>query len=256
MVVLRFKKQLVTFFLAPKLVSSSQYWNHVSKCLLSSNSSDSVEIPGSNPKDSILQNYVNRNPRNLEMLRIAKKPAGYDMDADRKCFWYRLEFRQVGRQVQAAVRHHTGAVVLTASSGEWPLQSRLPSISNVVAAATVGQVIARRCLEAGFTEMTTQLFTSAKSSQKTNVFLQAVESGGVRLQEDFQIHETDLFEWADEQPTRPWEVPEEVALKRYKDDSDVVHNNTAEAIVRTLEKTDQQAAPAKKKRDKKTEKVV
>ncbi|MBD5072363.1 hypothetical protein GUF45_12160, partial [Xanthomonas citri pv. citri] len=66
-------------------------------------------------------------------------------------------------------------MVVTASSGEWSLKSRLPSISNMVAATTVGQVIARRCLEAGFTEMTSKLFTSAKESQKITAFLQAVE---------------------------------------------------------------------------------
>lgn len=30
---------------------------------------------------------VNRNPRNLEFLRIAYKPAGYELDKPGRCFW-------------------------------------------------------------------------------------------------------------------------------------------------------------------------
>ena len=43
-----------------------------------------------NPKDQILQSYSNRNPRNMEMLRLARKPKGYDLDAVPPNYWYRL----------------------------------------------------------------------------------------------------------------------------------------------------------------------
>jgi large subunit ribosomal protein L18 len=34
------------------------------------------------------QKYVvNRNPRNLEFLRIAYKPAGYELEKPGRCFW-------------------------------------------------------------------------------------------------------------------------------------------------------------------------
>lgn len=32
---------------------------------------------------------VNRNPRNLEFLRIARKPHGYGMDQHKQSFWYK-----------------------------------------------------------------------------------------------------------------------------------------------------------------------
>lgn len=34
--------------------------------------------------------YVtNRNPCNLEMMRIAQRPRGYSLEVPGKCFWYR-----------------------------------------------------------------------------------------------------------------------------------------------------------------------
>lgn len=30
---------------------------------------------------------INRNPRNLEFLRIARKPEGYQLDIRGRCFW-------------------------------------------------------------------------------------------------------------------------------------------------------------------------
>jgi len=36
-----------------------------------------------------------------------------------------------------------------------------------------------------------------------------MEDGGIKLTEDFQIHEQDMYPWAKENPTTPWEVTEE-----------------------------------------------
>lgn len=32
---------------------------------------------------------TNRNPRNLEMMRIAYRPTGYHLEEPGNCFWYR-----------------------------------------------------------------------------------------------------------------------------------------------------------------------
>lgn len=34
--------------------------------------------------------FVNRNPRNLEKIRIARKPDGYHLDAPGKKFWHKF----------------------------------------------------------------------------------------------------------------------------------------------------------------------
>lgn len=40
------------------------------------------------PKDKNLS-FVNRNPRNLEKLRIALKPSGYHLEKPGREFWHR-----------------------------------------------------------------------------------------------------------------------------------------------------------------------
>lgn len=32
---------------------------------------------------------INRNPRNLEHMRIAHKPNGYELDTPGRCFWHK-----------------------------------------------------------------------------------------------------------------------------------------------------------------------
>lgn len=36
-----------------------------------------------------LSNVVNKNPRNLELLRIARKPRGYYLDVHKQEFWHK-----------------------------------------------------------------------------------------------------------------------------------------------------------------------
>lgn len=33
--------------------------------------------------------FINRNPRNLEKMRIGYKPDGYHVDSPKKCYWHR-----------------------------------------------------------------------------------------------------------------------------------------------------------------------
>lgn len=42
------------------------------------------------PKNEFIpSNFVNRNPRNLEKMRIGYKPDGYHVDNPGKCYWHR-----------------------------------------------------------------------------------------------------------------------------------------------------------------------
>lgn len=40
-------------------------------------------------KNEFKSTFVNRNPRNLEKLRIGYKPDGYHVDKPGKCYWHR-----------------------------------------------------------------------------------------------------------------------------------------------------------------------
>jgi len=166
----------------------------------------------SNDNNDVLKDYTNRNPRNLEMLRLGYKPMGYDLEAEPREYYYRVEFSEDMRHTMGCVRHHTGRVVLSASTREWPLQSRLPSTSDYTSAVTVGRVLARRCLEAGITEVELEKFEEAPKSKKLNTFLSELQSGGVTLGEPLRLHPRDFDPRGMVLPTAPWDVPEHTAL--------------------------------------------
>lgn len=43
----------------------------------------------SNNDDEVLTDFVNRNPRNMELLRLARKPQGYGLDISSINYYYR-----------------------------------------------------------------------------------------------------------------------------------------------------------------------
>merc|ERR1712137_902826 len=65
----------------------------------------------------------NRNPRNLERLRIAPKLQGYALDNKPTNFWNRLVIQKSNRHTSAHVEHFSGRVVVSASTQEWLLKS-------------------------------------------------------------------------------------------------------------------------------------
>jgi len=170
--------------------------------------------PECNPKDQVLLDYVNRNPRNLEMLRLQQKSRGYELDARQNDYYYRVEFVNDGRHTLGRVRHHMGGVVILASTREWSIQSRMPSTTDHTAAVTVGRILARRCLQAGLTEIEPEKFEEAPSSAKMYAFLSALEEGGLNLGEPFRLHPRDFEPQNIVTPTKPWDVPEHEALRK------------------------------------------
>ncbi|KAF2357051.1 Spermatogenesis-associated protein 6 N-terminal [Trinorchestia longiramus] len=163
-------------------------------------------------KDYILADYSNCNPRNMELLRLARQPQGYPLDSKHLYYWNRLELQQSGRFLTGYVRQASGKVVVKASTREWPLQSRLYSTSDHSAVVSLARVLARRCLEAGYSELAVDPALEGETSSKAKAFMDTLFESGVRLTEDFQLHETDMYPWAAERPTLPWQVPEHVAL--------------------------------------------
>lgn len=91
---------------------------------------------------------TNRNPRNLERLRIAWRPQGYHLETPGRSYWHkyahfiivfithsniifqtkfnlRLVLVESSRQVVAQVVHHSGKVVVEASTLEWCIRKHL-----------------------------------------------------------------------------------------------------------------------------------
>ncbi|XP_023704109.1 39S ribosomal protein L18, mitochondrial isoform X2 [Cryptotermes secundus] len=75
--------------------------------------------------------FYNRNPRNLERLRIAYKPIGYHLEAPGREFWHKLLLEQSSRHVTAKIVHHSGLEVITASTKEWALKKFLYRLKHL-----------------------------------------------------------------------------------------------------------------------------
>ncbi|KAM3963906.1 mitochondrial ribosomal protein L18 [Aphomia sociella] len=149
--------------------------------------------------------FVNRNPRNLERLRIARKPDGYHLEKPGRKFWHKLALISSNRTVTAQVVHYMNGPVLEAKTSEWALRKQLYSINDTCAYINLGRVFAQRCLESGISELYCNINPSAEG--KVKKFLDEVVKGGVKLEE------SDVYKkpnpWDLHRPEKPWEIIEE-----------------------------------------------
>ncbi|KAL4713636.1 hypothetical protein ACJJTC_002983 [Scirpophaga incertulas] len=125
--------------------------------------------------------FVNRNPRNLERMRIARKPDGYHLDNPGRKYWHKLVLTPSNRSVVAQVVHFINGPVIEAKTSEWALRKQLYSINDTCAYVSLGRVFAQRCLECGIAEM----FCDIKPAEggKVEKFLKEVTNSGIKLSE-------------------------------------------------------------------------
>ncbi|XP_037050019.1 39S ribosomal protein L18, mitochondrial [Bradysia coprophila] len=147
---------------------------------------------------------INRNPRNLERLRIAYKPAGYHLENPGRSFWHKLELTANSQGVTAQIVHFKNGPVLQASTTEWAIRRNLYKTTDTSAYVNLARVFAQRCLESGLTEMSSTI--SGTPDGKVDKFLKTLEKEGVRLEEAEQ-YKPDR-PWNIHRPEKPWEVTE------------------------------------------------
>ncbi|KAH8407499.1 hypothetical protein KR222_004017 [Zaprionus bogoriensis] len=148
---------------------------------------------------------INRNPRNLERLRIAYKPSGYHLEKPGRSYWHTLEINSSGRHISAAVRHYENGSILSASTAEWAIKQQLYKTNDTAAFVNLGRVLAQRCLQAGITEMSCNV--QAVSGSKLEKLLQAVQQNGVSFNEPPRLPNTQP--WDAQRHEKPWQVAEE-----------------------------------------------
>ncbi|XP_071528762.1 large ribosomal subunit protein uL18m isoform X2 [Panulirus ornatus] len=163
--------------------------------------------------DKVNPDFINRNPRSMEMLRLARKPQGWDLEASPPKNWYKLHLEQSNRHIKGWVEHHTGITVVSASTHEWSIKQHLYSTTSVNAAENIGRILAQRCLESGICEISTDLEKYKDSSEKVRAFLSSIEEGGIHPKEAFTINERLMQRWFLSAPVLPWHVSEEQVLK-------------------------------------------
>ncbi|ALC41488.1 mRpL18 [Drosophila busckii] len=156
-------------------------------------------------------NYViNRNPRNLERLRIAYKPGGYHLEKPGRSYWHTLEITTSGRYVSADVKHYENGNILSASTSEWAIKQQLYKTNDTSAFVNLGRVLAQRCLQAGITEMTCNI--KPVPGSKLEKLLQAVQTNGVSFEEPTRLPNTQP--WDAYRHEKPWEVFEQAEIAK------------------------------------------
>ncbi|KAG8239669.1 hypothetical protein J437_LFUL013892 [Ladona fulva] len=159
------------------------------------------------PNDVVSTTYENRNPRNLEKLRIAYKPKGYHLEKPFRNFWHKLEITRTGRHLSAAIVHYTGPVVISASTTEWCIRKYLYRTNDTSAYVNLAKVLSHRCLESGILEMKTDYFSEAPKSKKVALFLNEMENNGIILVEPERFE--GYKPWDQHRPEKPWEIVED-----------------------------------------------
>ncbi|XP_054740546.1 39S ribosomal protein L18, mitochondrial [Anastrepha obliqua] len=149
---------------------------------------------------------INRNPRNLERLRIALKPNGYFLEKPGRSFWHKLELTVSGRYATAEVRHFQNGPVIGASTSEWAIKKHLYKTCDTPAFVNLARVFAMRCLQSGITEMACNI--DAVPGGKIDKFLRTLEENGLKLQEPERY--VAPLPWDAVRHEKPWEVVEDV----------------------------------------------
>lgn len=154
---------------------------------------------------SLIDNCIevrNRNPRNLERLRIARKPDGFHLDKPIRSFWHKLEITRTSRNVCAEIVHYLNGPVISASAKEWALKMNLYRSYDSMAYVAIGKVLASRCLESGICE----IFYCGKYTDKTSLLIAELEKNNIILKEPSRyIHP---YPWSLFRPEKPWETYE------------------------------------------------
>ncbi|EPB78245.1 hypothetical protein ANCCEY_02629 [Ancylostoma ceylanicum] len=143
--------------------------------------------------------FVNRNPRNLEMMGLQKPPVGYEFEKDsaKRSFIYKVELVQSKAHQDARLVHYTDGAVVEASTREKSISDQLYSNTDTCAAMNLGRILAVRCLRAGIhfalpAASEEQIENSKHVGQRE--FFKALESEGLQLKEpkaQEQTYETD-----------------------------------------------------------------
>ena len=155
----------------------------------------------------------NRNPMNLEKMRIGFKPSGFPSERRNRNYWNSLDLSMSNNHATATVTHWTGRRVCSASTQEWAIRKFLYNFNDSAALKCVGTIIGLRCLETGITEVCLQLAPEDLNKDRMGNFVKAIKETGLILEEPPQYKPFDPHADLDDDkkvvPIKPWEVLED-----------------------------------------------
>lgn len=162
-------------------------------------------VRGIQSNDSLLDECTsvkNRNPRNLELLRIARKPAGWHLEKKGREFWHKLVLTKKSRYVTLELHHFENGPVITASTKEWALKKQLHKPCDTAAYINLAKVFAQRCLESGLTSMIP--LSNETNNSKINFLLEELKKSGLCLEEPERFMTP--YPWHKYEQEKTWEI--------------------------------------------------
>ncbi|XP_076372024.1 mitochondrial ribosomal protein L18 [Tachypleus tridentatus] len=170
--------------------------NRAARCSqLSAHTGTQIPVEKLSDNDEFSLEFINKNPRNLEQMFLAKKPQGFALEWPSGTYWHKVLLERSNRHTTAKVIHNTGKVVVSVSTREWNIKKQLYSTTDVSATENVARVLVQRCLESGITFVHKELKLQEENNMSLQVFFKILEEGGLILQEPEPIRErcyTDL----------------------------------------------------------------
>uniref|UniRef100_A0A1I7T944 Large ribosomal subunit protein uL18m n=1 Tax=Caenorhabditis tropicalis TaxID=1561998 RepID=A0A1I7T944_9PELO len=149
-----------------------------------------------------VKEFINRNPRNNELMGRQAVNTGYQFEKERasRSYIYKVELIEGKSHREGRIVHYKDGIVISASTKESSIANQLYSKTDTSAALNVGRVLALRCLQSGihFAMPGATKEAIEKSQHQTN-FFKALKDEGLTLQEPAHIehsYETDKsFTW-------------------------------------------------------------
>lgn len=155
--------------------------NQTARCL---SQAASQPEPRADENEAVNPTFVNRNPRNLELMALAVKDRGWKTTWPHREFYHRLVFSRTQKHVTAEVFSNSSPVpVLSCSTKEWAMKKELFSTNCVAACQAVGEVLAQRCQKAGITRVVYRSIPWMYRSDAVQSFRAAMKDGGIILSE-------------------------------------------------------------------------
>ncbi|GFT85563.1 39S ribosomal protein L18, mitochondrial [Trichonephila clavipes] len=133
--------------------------------------------------DKFNNEYINRNPRNLEQMLLEIKPNGFPLDAPNRVFWNKLHFEKSLKHTSAKVVHHSGRTIVSASTREWAIRKHLKSTIDKSAIYNIACILAQRCLESGIYFVSKEFSPQELQTNKVQLFLNTLEECGLKTEE-------------------------------------------------------------------------
>ncbi|GAU97884.1 hypothetical protein RvY_09109 [Ramazzottius varieornatus] len=152
-------------------------------CAIDSNLSIQPEENTKSLSNGVITEFVNRNPRNLEMMNLARKRSGWGLEADRKDYHYKISFQKNAKHTTGNVVHSSGRTVVSASTSEYGISKFLYRNTDLSAAENIGRVLARRMLETGIVSAYCDFTKEEREGTRVSIFLKGLSDSGIQLEE-------------------------------------------------------------------------